>query len=132
MPAVFKADVLWCRGVPYGAAGWARRNISVFAGRSRRARGFRALSPWPTSCPACGEGGQEEIKEYGLVSRPPSRSLTLIAFGAAGNVPLATFSQVTCAEVALVVPLWAPCDLVPWCLTFSEEMRVGSGGACIP
>ena len=132
MPAVFKADVLRCWGVPYGAAGWARRNILVFAGRSRRAHGFRALSPWPTSCRACGEGGQEEIKEYGSVLRPPPRSLTLIAFGAAGNVPLATFSQVTCAEVAPVVPLWAPCDLVPWCLTFSEEMFVGSGGACIP
>ena len=66
------------------------------------------------------------------MSRPPSRSLTLIAFEAAGNVPLATFSQVTCAEVAPVVPLWAPCDLVPWCLTFLEEMRLGSGGACIP
>ena len=66
------------------------------------------------------------------MSRPPSRSLMLIAFRAAGNVPLATFSQVTCAEVAPVVPLWAPCDLVPWCLTFSEEMRVGSGAARIP
>ena len=50
------------------------------------------------------------------MSRPPSRSLTLIVFGAAGNVPLTTFSQVTCAEVAPVVPLRAPCDLVPRCL----------------
>ena len=66
------------------------------------------------------------------MSRPPSRSLTLIAFGAAGNVSPATFSQVTCAEAAPVVPLWAPRDLVPWCLTYSEEMRVGSGGARIP
>ena len=47
------------------------------------------------------------------VSGPPSRSFTLIAFGAAGNVPLATFSQVTCAKVSPVVPLWAPCDLLP-------------------
>ena len=109
---VFKADVLCCWGVPYGAAGWARRNIPAFAGGSQQACGFRALSRWPTSCPACGEGGQEEIKEYGSVSRPPSRSLTLIAFGAAGDVPLAAFSQVTCAEVAPVVPLWARCDLV--------------------
>ena len=66
------------------------------------------------------------------MSRPPSRSLLLIAFEAAGNVPLATFSQVTCEEVAPVVPLWAPCYLVPCCLTFSEDMRVSSGGACIP
>ena len=66
------------------------------------------------------------------MSRPPSRSLTLIAFGAGGNVPLATFPQVTSAEVAPVVSLWALCDLVPWCLTFSEDMRVRSGGACIP
>ena len=42
--------VLLCRGVLYGPTGWARRNIPVFAGRSRRARGSRALSPWPTSC----------------------------------------------------------------------------------
>ena len=78
------------------------------------------------------EGGQEEIQEYGSVLRAPSRSSTLIALGAAGNVALATFPQVTCAEVTPVVPLWAPCDLVSWCLTFSEEIHVGSGGACIP
>ena len=66
------------------------------------------------------------------MSRLPSRSLTPIAFGAARNVSLATFSQVTCAEVAPVGPLWVPCDLVPWCLTFSEEVRVGSSGARIP
>ena len=132
MPAVFKADVLWYRGVPYDAVGWAWRNIPVFSGRSLRAHGLGAWSPWPTSCRAGGEGVQEEKKEYGSVSRPPSRSLTLKAFGAAGNVPLATFSQVTSAEVAPLVPLWALCDLVPWCLTFSDEMRVGSAGACIP
>ena len=62
----------------------------------------------------------------------PSRSLTLIAFGAAGNMPLATFSQVTCAQGAPVVLLWAPCDLVPWCITFSEVMGVGSGGTFVP
>ena len=61
-----------------------------------------------------------------------SRSLTLLAFGAAGNVSLATFLQVTCAEAAPVAPLWVPCDLVPWYLTFSEEVRVGYSGALIP
>ena len=66
------------------------------------------------------------------MSRPPSRSLTPMASRAAGNVSLATFLQVTCAEVAPLVPLPAPCDLVPWCLAFSEDIRVGSGGACIP
>ena len=66
------------------------------------------------------------------MSRPPSRSLMMMAFGAAGNVPLAKFSQVRCAEVASVVPLWVLCDLLPCRLTFSEEMRVGSGGACTP
>ena len=129
---VFKADVLCCRGAPYGAAVWARRNIFVFAGGSRQAGEFRVLTPWRTSFLACGEWGQQEIKEYRSVSRPPSRSLTLIAFGAAGNEPLATFTQVTWAEVASVVQPWAPCELVPLCLTFSEEMRFGSGGACIP
>ena len=34
------------------------------------------------------------------MSRPPSRPLTLLAFWAAGNVSLAPFSQVTCAETA--------------------------------
>ena len=58
------------------------------------------------------------------MSGPPSRSWTLIAFRAAGNVPLATFTQVMCPEVAPVVPLWAPCDLVPCCITFPEVMRV--------
>ena len=66
------------------------------------------------------------------MSRPPSRSLTLRAFRTTGNVSLTTFSQVTCVEAAPVVPLWVPCDLVPWCLNFSEEMRVGSGAARIP
>ena len=54
MPVVFKADVIWCQGAPYSAAGWARRNIPVFADGSRRARGSRVLGPSPTSCPACG------------------------------------------------------------------------------
>ena len=121
-PVVYKADVLWCRGALYGTAGWARRNTPGFAGGSRRARGFRALSPCPTSCPGCREGGQGEIEEHRSVPRPLSRSLTLIAFDAAGKVPLATFSQVTCAKVASVVPLSAPCDLVPWCLTFSKAL----------
>ena len=53
-------DVLWSRGAPYGAAGWAQRNIPLFAGGSRRARWSCVLGPWPSSCPACGEGGQEE------------------------------------------------------------------------
>ena len=66
------------------------------------------------------------------MSRPPPRSLMLLAFGAEGNVSPITFLQVTCAEAAPAVPLWVPCDLVPWCLTFSVEMRVGSSGAHIP
>ena len=65
------------------------------------------------------------------MSGPPSRSLMLIAFRAAGSVPLATFTQVTCFEVAPVVLLWVPCDLVPWCITLSEVMRVGSDSTFI-
>ena len=34
------------------------------------------------------------------MSRTPSRLLTLLSFWAAGNVSLAPFSQVTCAETA--------------------------------
>ena len=66
------------------------------------------------------------------MSGPPFRSLTLIAFGAAGCLSLATVSQVTCAEGAQVVPPWAPCDLVPLCITFAEVMLVGSGGTFVP
>ena len=43
--------VLWCRGVPSSAAGWARRNTPVFAGTSWRACGSRVASPWPLACP---------------------------------------------------------------------------------
>ena len=101
--------VPWCRGVRYGAEGRARRHI-----------------------PGSWEGGQDEMKEYGSVLRPLSRSLTLIAFGAAGSVSLTTFSQVTCAGAVPVVPLWVPSDLVPWSPLFSDGMGVGSGGIFIP
>ena len=33
---------------------------------------------------------------------------------------------------APAAPLWVSCDLVPWRLTFSEEVRVGSSGAPVP
>ena len=42
--------LLWCWGVPSGAAGWARRNTPVFAGRDRRACGSRTVSSWPLAC----------------------------------------------------------------------------------
>ena len=44
--------------IPHGAAGWAQRNIPVFAGGSRRACGSCELgcTSWSTSCPACGKG----------------------------------------------------------------------------
>ena len=88
--------VLWCRGVPSGAAGWVRRNTPVPAGTSRRARGSLRASPWSLACTWWGSGG----KEYWSVSKPPPRSLTLLTFSAAGNVSLAPFPQVTCAESA--------------------------------
>ena len=66
------------------------------------------------------------------MSGPPSSSLMLIAFRNAGNVPLISLLQVTCAKVAPVVPLSAPCDLVPWCIFFSEVMRVSPGGTLVP
>ena len=126
---ILKAYVLSCRETPHGAAGWARCNVPVFAGRSRRARWSRVLgcNPWPSPCLE-----REVRRKDRSVLGPLSRSLTPIAFGAVGNMSLATFSQVTCAEVAPMVPLWAPCDLVPWCITFSEVMRVASGGTFVP
>ena len=88
--------VLWCRGVPSGAAGWARRNTPVLASMSPRVRGPRVASPWPLVCPWWGSGGKEDW----LVWKRPSRPLTLFTFLAARNVSLAQFSQVTCAETA--------------------------------
>ena len=86
--------VLWCRGVPSGAASLARRNTPVFAGMSWRARGSCVASSWPLACPWYGSGG----KEYWALSRHPSCLLTLLIFWAAGNVSLAPFSHVTCVE----------------------------------
>ena len=63
--------VLWCRGVPYGAAGWARRNTPVFAGRSQRACGSFAVSPWPIACSGEGSGGNKGIRVS--VEAPPSQ-----------------------------------------------------------
>ena len=85
--------LLWCRGVPSGAAGWARRNTPVFAGMCRPACGSRVVSSWPLARSWKGSGK----KECSSVSRPPSRPLTLLAFWAAENVSLAPFSQVICA-----------------------------------
>ena len=56
----------------------------------------RVARLWSLACPWWGSGG----KEYWPVSKPPSRSLTLLTFWAAGKVSLAPFSQVTCAESA--------------------------------
>ena len=47
----------------------------------------------------------------------PLSLLDADSFWGCGRVPLATLSQVTCAEVAPVVPQCAPCNLVPWCIT---------------
>ena len=88
--------VLWCRGVPSGAAGWARRNTPVFAGMSPRASGSRVARPWPLECPWWGSGGEE----YWSVSKPPSCPLTLFTFWAAGNVSYAPLLQVKYAEIA--------------------------------
>ena len=88
--------VLWCCGVPSGAAGWARRNSPVFAGRRPRSCGSCVVSSWPLVCPWQGSGG----KEYWSVSKPPSRPMTMLIFWATGDVSLAPISQVTCAETA--------------------------------
>ena len=66
--------VLWCRDVPSGVAGWARRNTSSPAGRG--SAWTREASLWSLACPGWGFGGQE----YRAVLQPPSRFLTLLAF----------------------------------------------------
>ena len=54
--------VLWCRGVPFGAADWARRNTPLFAGRSRQACRSHAVSPWPNACSGEGSGGNKGVR----------------------------------------------------------------------
>ena len=88
--------VLCCRGVASGAAGWARRDIPVFAGMSRRARGSCVASSWPLACLLQGSGG----KECWSVSSPPPSSLDAVSFLGCETVSLAPFWQVTCAENA--------------------------------
>ena len=88
--------VLWCRDAPSGVAVWVRGNTPVLAGRIRGVCGSRVASLWSLPCPLWGSRG----KEYWPVSKLPFRSLTLSTFWAAGNVSLAPFSQVTCAESA--------------------------------
>ena len=56
--------VLWCRGIPHRWAGWARRNTPVFAGRSWRACGSRAVSPWPIAFSGEGSGGNKPAPPY--------------------------------------------------------------------
>ena len=54
--------------------------------------------------------------------KPLSRSLTLLSFSAAGNVSLAPFSQVTCAESAPASQAF----------NLSEEVPAGPSSARIP
>ena len=73
--------LLWFRGVPSGAAGWWIPHGELLA-------------------PCVFQVGVSRKKELWSVARPPCHSLTLLGFWAAGNVSLAPFSQVTCAEAA--------------------------------
>ena len=66
--------VLWCRDVLSDVARWARRNISVPAGR--KSAWPRVASLWPPACPGWGFGGQE----YRAALQPPSRLVTLLTF----------------------------------------------------
>ena len=66
--------VLWCQDVPSDVAGWARRNISVPAGRGPAWPCVASL--WPPACPGWVFGGQE----YRAALRPPSRLMTLLTF----------------------------------------------------
>ena len=58
--------------------------------------------------------GVRRKEECWSVSRPPSRTLMLLAFWAGWTMSLALFSHVTSAEAAPAALLWVSCDLVPW------------------
>ena len=87
-------------------------------------------------CPAC--GSMPVIRGGGVFSSRPQGgviALELCLVGQRQGFPRGLpcrLCMVTCAEVAPVVSLWAPCDLLLWCTTFSEVMRVGSGGTFFP
>ena len=66
--------VPWCRGVPSGVAGWARRNTSVPAGRGRCGPVWRARGPLHAP------GRVSEDRNTGQCCSPPPRFLTLLAF----------------------------------------------------
>ena len=110
--------VLWRRGVPSGAAGWARRNTPVFAGMSRRARGSRMASSWPLAC--TGRGPEE--RNTGQCRGPPLVRRRCYLSGLQGVCPSDHSRR-------LHVP--KP-PQHPRRLPFSEEVRAGPSGARIP
>ena len=73
---------LRCRGVPYSAAGWVRRNTPLFASRSRRSCWSRAMSPWPIACSAEGSGGEKGIR---VSVGPPLSLLDADSFRSCGE-----------------------------------------------
>ena len=64
-------------------------------------------------------------------SRRP-RTLVLVSHSSLNPLPLdITCSEVVCRDVGVPCALsWVPCDLVPWCMIFSEVMR--AGGTFVP
>ena len=74
--------VLWCRCVSYGAAGWARRNTPMFAGRSLRACGSGTVSPWPI---ACSEEGSGKNKGIMVSVQAPLSFLDAVGFWGCGE-----------------------------------------------
>ena len=86
--------VLWCRGAPFGAAGWAQRNTPVFAGRSWRASGSRAVSPWPIACSGEGSGGNTGIQ---VSVEAPLAFLDAVSFPGCGErVPCSILAGYMC------------------------------------
>ena len=122
--AVFRAvprfaALVVCAMVSQGGcqrSGWfglvaRRRAVAVLRAPCRRCRHKRSV----IGCP----GVQ-------LSQRP--RALVLVSHSSLNPRPLdITCSQVVCPDVRTpCVLLWAPCDLVPWCMIFSEVMRASS------
>ena len=107
---------------------------SVSQGGCRRSVWFRLVAGRPLAWRGSSLGPSCRCRHKRAVIRCPGvklcrgpRTLVLVSHLSLNPLPLdITCSQAVCPDVGTVcVLLWAPCDLVPCCMIFSEVMRAG-------